>query len=105
MGGHASRHLVKGGAAVPHLRRAERSPPRRHRAARAAQGNASVTVELRAALEERLASLLGGEGRVERLALLAGGASMEAPAGDAQNPSGPWPLLLRRGARGRIHRD
>jgi aminoglycoside phosphotransferase (APT) family kinase protein len=64
-----------------------------------------VTVELRAALEERLASLLGGEVRVERLALLAGGASMEAWAVDAQTPSGPLPLLLRRGAGGRIYRD
>jgi len=64
-----------------------------------------VTVELRAALEARLSSLFGGKVQVERFALLAGGASMEAWAVDAQTPSGPMPLLLRRGAGGRIYRD
>ena len=64
-----------------------------------------MTGELRTALEERLVSLFGGEVRVERLALLGGGASMEAWAVDAQTPSGPVPLLLRRGAGGRIFRD
>ncbi len=64
-----------------------------------------MTVELRAALEERLSLLFGGEVRVGQLALLAGGASMEAWAVDAQTPRGPMPLLLRRGAGGRIFRD
>ena len=45
-----------------------------------------MTGELRTALEERLVSLFGGEVRVERLALLGGGASMEAWAVDAQTP-------------------
>lgn len=64
-----------------------------------------MTAELRAALEERLSSIFGGETRVERLFLLAGGASMEAWAVDAQSPAGPMALLLRRGAGGRIYRD
>jgi aminoglycoside phosphotransferase (APT) family kinase protein len=64
-----------------------------------------VTDELRVALEEHLAPLFDGPVRVERLALLAGGASMEAWAVDAQTKAGPRPLLLRRGAGGRIFRD
>jgi aminoglycoside phosphotransferase (APT) family kinase protein len=64
-----------------------------------------VTVELRAALEERLTSLFGGPVKVERLALLAGGASMEAWSVDAVTPDGPTPLLVRRGAGGRIFKD
>jgi hypothetical protein len=42
-----------------------------------------VTEELRTALEERLASLFGGEVHVEQLTLVAGGVSMEAWAVDA----------------------
>jgi aminoglycoside phosphotransferase (APT) family kinase protein len=61
--------------------------------------------ELRAALEERLASLFGNPVEVERFTLLAGGASMEAWAVDAQTRDGPMPLLLRRGTGGRIFRD
>lgn len=64
-----------------------------------------MTVELRAALEQRLSLLLGGEVHIERFTLLAGGASMEAWAVDAQTSGGPLPLLLRRGAGGRIFRD
>lgn len=64
-----------------------------------------MTDELRTALQPRLSALLGGAVRVDRLALLAGGASMEAWAVDAQTPQGPLPLLLRRGAGGRIYRD
>ena len=60
---------------------------------------------LRAALQDKLADLLGREVRVDRFALLAGGASMEAWAVDAQTPQGPMALLLRRGAGGRIYRD
>lgn len=61
--------------------------------------------ELRGALQQKLSALLGGEVRVERLALLAGGASMEAWAADAAAPGGPLQLLLRRAAGGRIYRD
>ena len=64
-----------------------------------------MTDELRIALQQKLSALFGGEVQVERLALLAGGASMEAWAVDTQTPRGPLPLLLRRGAGGRIYRD
>ena len=64
-----------------------------------------MSEELRTALQHKLSVLLDGEVRVERFALLAGGASMEAWAVDAQTPQGPAPLLLRRGAGGRIYRD
>ena len=64
-----------------------------------------MSEELRTALQHKLSTLLGGEVRVERFLLLAGGASMEAWAVDAQTPRGPLPLLLRRGAGGRIYRD
>ena len=64
-----------------------------------------MSTELRSALEEKLAPLFGGTVRVQRLSLLAGGASMEAWAVDAETPQGALPLLLRRGAGGRIFRD
>ena len=64
-----------------------------------------MSEELRTALQHKLSTLLGGAVKIDRLALLAGGASMEAWAVDAQTPSGPQPLLLRRGAGGRIYRD
>ena len=64
-----------------------------------------MSEELRTALQQKLAPLLGGEVQVTRFALLAGGASMEAWAVDAQTPGGSVPLLLRRGAGGRIFRE
>ena len=64
-----------------------------------------MTEPLRAALQEKLSTLLGGPVQVDRLGLLGGGASMEAWAVDAKTPRGPLQLLLRRGAGGRIYRD
>ena len=52
-----------------------------------------MSEELRTALQHKLSTLLGGAVKIDRLALLAGGASMEAWAVDAQTPSGPQPLL------------
>jgi aminoglycoside phosphotransferase (APT) family kinase protein len=49
--------------------------------------------------------LFGGEVHVGQLALLAGGASMEAWAVDVETPQGALPLLLRRAAGGRIFRN
>jgi aminoglycoside phosphotransferase (APT) family kinase protein len=59
--------------------------------------------DLRAALEERLPALFGGPVRVEKLALLGGGASMEAWALEVEAPSGPLSLVLRRASGGRIY--
>jgi aminoglycoside phosphotransferase (APT) family kinase protein len=61
-----------------------------------------VSEGVQAALAERLAELLGPGTRVERAALLAGGASMEAWAVDARTSRGPLALLVRRAAGGRI---
>jgi aminoglycoside phosphotransferase (APT) family kinase protein len=43
--------------------------------------------------------------RVDKLGLLAGGASMEAWALEVQSPAGPLSLVLRRAAGGRIYPD
>jgi aminoglycoside phosphotransferase (APT) family kinase protein len=62
-----------------------------------------VSEELRRALEERLPALFGGKLEVSGLALLAGGASMEAWALDVRAPSGTLALVLRRSSGGRIY--
>lgn len=64
-----------------------------------------MTPALRAALQERLSQHFGGEVQVQELTLLAGGASMEAWSVDTRTPAGPLPLLLRRGAGGRIYSE
>jgi len=56
-----------------------------------------------AALRERLASLFGTAIAIERLALLAGGASKEAWALDLHTPRGTLELLVRRAGGGVIH--
>ena len=56
-----------------------------------------------AELRERLVPLFGTEIAVERLALLAGGASKEAWALDLRTPRGTLELLVRRAAGGVIH--
>jgi aminoglycoside phosphotransferase (APT) family kinase protein len=61
----------------------------------------AVQAALRALLEESF----GAGTRLERAALLGGGASMEAWAVDAETPRGPIALLVRRAAGGRIYRD
>jgi len=60
-----------------------------------------VSVELR----ERLIPLFGGDIAIERLALLAGGASKEAWALDLRTPQGTRLLLVRRAGGGVIHQQ
>lgn len=64
-----------------------------------------MSEELRAALSEQLPAIFGSPLRIERLALVGGGASMEAWALDIQSPTGLLALLLRRGAGGRIYKE
>jgi aminoglycoside phosphotransferase (APT) family kinase protein len=61
--------------------------------------------DVRHSLESRLPALLGGPVAIEKLSLLAGGASMEAWALEVRAPSGPLSLVLRRAAGGRIYPD
>ena len=64
-----------------------------------------MSESVRAALQEPLQARFGSPLRIERLSLVAGGASMEAWALDVQTPDGPLALLLRRSAGGRIYRE
>jgi aminoglycoside phosphotransferase (APT) family kinase protein len=61
----------------------------------------TVEVELR----ERLIPLFGADIAIERLVLLAGGASKEAWALDLRTPQGRRELLVRRAGGGVIHED
>ena len=64
---------------------------------------AAPTVELE--LRERLIPLFGADIAIERLALLAGGASKEAWALDLRTPQGKRELLVRRAGGGVIHKE
>ena len=59
--------------------------------------------EISAELRERLTPLFGADIVIERLALLAGGASKEAWALDLRTPHGTQLLLVRRAGGGVIH--
>ena len=59
--------------------------------------------DLAGELRERLTSLFGADIAIERLALLAGGASKEAWALDLRTQDGTLPLLVRRAGGGVIH--
>jgi len=59
--------------------------------------------DLAAELRERLVPLFGADIAIERLALLAGGASKEAWALDLRTPHGTEALLVRRAGGGVIH--
>ena len=59
--------------------------------------------DLAAQLRERLVPLFGADIAIERLALLAGGASKEAWALDLRTPHGTQALLVRRAGGGVIH--
>jgi len=61
----------------------------------------ALSVELR----ERLIPLFGADIAIERLALLAGGASKEAWALDLRTPQGVRELLVRRAGGGVIHKE
>ena len=61
----------------------------------------ALSVELR----ERLVPLFGADIAIERLALLAGGASKEAWALDLRTPQGKRELLVRRAGGGVIHKE
>jgi len=65
----------------------------------------AVSEELRRELTARLPALVAGPVEVAHLALLAGGASMEAWAVEARTPRGPLSLVVRRASGGRIYRD
>ncbi len=56
-------------------------------------------------LRDRLTRVLGTEVAIERMQLLAGGASKEAWALDARTPAGTVELLVRRALGGVIHDD
>src|SRR5207244_1640505 len=56
-------------------------------------------------LRERLVPLFGADIAIERLALLAGGASKEAWALDLRTPQGTRQLLVRRAGGGVIHQE
>lgn len=56
-------------------------------------------------LRERLVPLFGADIAIERLALLAGGASKEAWALDLRTPHGTRELLVRRAGGGVIHQE
>ena len=58
-----------------------------------------------AELRERLVPLFGADIVIERLALLAGGASKEAWALDLRTPRGTLALLVRRAGGGVIHQE
>src|SRR5262249_2711801 len=102
---YAARPLLSRGEALSHLRWSQRSASRVDRAARVSKVGPIVSESVRAALQERLQARFGTPARIERLALVAGGASMEAWALDVQTPDGPVALLLRRSAGGRIYRE
>ncbi|HEV2011284.1 MAG TPA: phosphotransferase family protein, partial [Candidatus Limnocylindria bacterium] len=70
---------------------------------RAQNGATGADPAFAAALRERLASLFGTTIAIERLALLAGGASKEAWALDLATPRGTLELLVRRAGGGVIH--
>ena len=61
----------------------------------------AFSVELR----ERLVPIFGADIAIERLALLAGGASKEAWAVDLRTPTGTRQLLVRRAGGGVIHQE
>src|SRR5438876_1619612 len=63
--------------------------------------NPAFSVELR----ERLVPLFGADTMIERLVLLAGGASKEAWALDLRSPHGTEALLVRRAGGGVIHQQ
>src|SRR5216117_4378731 len=63
----------------------------------------ALTVEVE--LRERLIPLFGADIAIERLALLAGGASKEAWALDLRTPQGKRELLVRRAGGGVIHKE
>src|SRR5947207_10759073 len=63
--------------------------------------NPAFSVELR----ERLVPLFGADTMIERLVLLAGGASKEAWALDLRSPHGTRELLVRRAGGGVIHQE
>src|SRR5438128_9141943 len=69
----------------------------------AGSARAAPTVELE--LRERLIPLFGADMAIERLALLAGGASKEAWALDLRTPQGVRDLLVRRAGGGVIHQE
>src|SRR5437773_3762257 len=64
-------------------------------------GASTISVELR----ERLVPIFGTDIAIERLALLAGGASKEAWALDLRTPQGTRQLLVRRAGGGVIHQE
>src|SRR5256884_5938708 len=64
-------------------------------------GASTIAVELR----ERLVPIFGADIAVERLILLAGGASKEAWALDLRSPHGMRELLVRRAGGGVIHQE
>lgn len=61
--------------------------------------------DMKTALESALSALLGTPVTVSRAALIPGGASKEAWSVDAETPSGPLALLVRRAGGGVIHTD
>src|SRR5437899_12436879 len=64
-------------------------------------GASTISVELR----ERLVPQFGADITIERLSLLAGGASKEAWALDLRSPRGTRELLVRRAGGGVIHQE
>src|SRR2546423_5719939 len=64
-------------------------------------GASTISVELR----ERLVPIFGADIAIERLVLLAGGASKEAWALDLRTPQGTRQLLVRRAGGGVIHQE
>src|SRR5437899_1657310 len=64
-------------------------------------GASTISIELR----ERLVPIFGADIAIERLVLLAGGASKEAWALDLRTPHGKRELLVRRAGGGGIHQE
>ena len=65
----------------------------------------SAGADFAAQLRDRLVPLFGPDVAIERLALLAGGASKEAWALDLRTPQGMLALLVRRAGGGVIHQE
>src|SRR5206468_626032 len=75
------------------------------RGGRRAYGVMNADPALWVELRERLTPLFGADIAIERLSLLAGGASKEAWALDLRTPQGKRELLVRRAGGGVIHKE